>query len=113
MKYGILALTAFAIAAPALAQTAAPPSDTIKAILEKGVTMTVMGYSGEIEYKADGTYSGFDGQATGTYTVDGTKMCSTSDMGTGCAEYPVGKKPGDAFKIAIEGIGEVEIAIRQ
>ena len=55
------AMAAALIAAPALAQTA-PPSDTVKAVVEKGVTMEVAGQAGDIEYKPDGTFSGFDGQ---------------------------------------------------
>ena len=53
----IFAAAAIALAAPALAQDAAPPSDTVKAVVEKGVSMEVMGQAGTIDYKADGTFS--------------------------------------------------------
>ena len=59
MKLTTFALAAVLLAAPALAQDAAPPSDTIKAVVEKGVTMEVAGQAGEIVYNPDGTFSGF------------------------------------------------------
>src|SRR5262245_56136566 len=105
---GLIALPAFAQQAPA----PKPANDTIKAMIEKGVTMSVMGFEGEIKYTADGNWSGFDGQASGTYTVDGDKMCTNSDQGAGCATYPAGKKSGDKFTVEFEGLGEVEITIK-
>ena len=51
MKFTTFALAAALLAAPALAQDVAPPSDTVKAVVEKGVSMEVMGQAGEI---ADG-----------------------------------------------------------
>jgi len=114
MKHLMIALAAGLVALPALAQTPAakPASDTIKAMIEKGVTMSVMGFEGEIKYTADGNWSGFDGQASGTYTVDGDKMCTKSDMGEGCATYPAGKKSGDKFSVEFEGLGAVDITIK-
>ncbi len=112
MRLISLALMAGLLAAPALAQTPAPPNDTIKAMIEKGITMSVMGFSGDMAYTKDGKYSGFDGMATGTYTVDGGKMCTTSDMGTLCVTYPDGKKSGDTFTVNFDPIGDVEITIK-
>ena len=114
MKHLMIALAAGLIAFPALAQTPAPKpaNDTIKAMIEKGVTMSVMGFEGEIKYTADGNWSGFDGQASGAYTVDGDKMCTSSDQGEGCATYPAGKKSGDKFTVTFEGLGDVEITIK-
>jgi len=112
MRLLSLALMAALVAAPALAQTPAPPNDTIKAMIAKGVTMSVMGFQGDMNYTPDGKYSGFDGMATGTYTVDGAKMCTTSDMGTACVTYPNGKKSGDKFTVTFEAIGDVEITIK-
>ena len=111
MRILTAALVAGLIAAPALAQ-AKPANDTIKAMIEKGVTMSIMGFEGSIAYTADGNWSGFDGQASGKYTVDGDKMCTTSDQGEGCAVYPAGKKSGDKFTVTFEGLGDVEITIK-
>ena len=102
MKLAMFALAAAMLAAPALAQDVAPPSDTVKAVVEKGVTMEVMGQAGDIEYKADGTFSGFDGQFEGTYKTNGNKLCITVEafgLVDQCSEYPDGKVSGDTFEI--------------
>lgn len=77
MKLTTFALAAVLLAAPALAQDAAPPSDTIKAVVEKGLSMGVAGQAGEIVYKPDGTFSGFEGQIEDKYRTDGNKLCIT------------------------------------
>lgn len=116
MRLTILAAAAALMAAPALAQDApAPPSDTVKAVVEKGVTMEVMGQAGDIEYKADGSFSGFDGQFAGTYKTNGNKLCITVEafgMVDQCTEYPDGKKAGDSFELASE-MGPLKVTIRQ
>jgi len=112
MKLKLALFVAAMIAAPALAQTAAPPSDTVQAIVDKGVVMKVMDFEGEVIYTADGKFSGFDGMFSGTYTVDGSKLCTTSDMGSSCLAYPDGKKPGDSFTVEMEQVGEVSITIK-
>ena len=108
------AMAAVLFAAPALAQTA-PPSDTVQAVVEKGVTMEVMGQAGDIEYKPDGTFSGFDGQFEGKYKTDGNKLCITVEafgIVDQCTEYPEGKKPGDSFEINSD-MGPLKVTIRQ
>ena len=110
LKLALLAAAAL-ISTPALAQVA-PPSDTLQAVVEKGIVMTVMGTEGEIEFKADGSWAGFGGAAMGTYTVDGPNLCITSDMGTACSAYPDGKKSGDSFTITLDQFGDVPVKIR-
>lgn len=114
MRLTTIALAAALLAAPALAQDApAPPSDTIKAVLEKGVTIDVGGMTGVIEYKADGTFSGFDGQFAGTYKADGNKLCITVPgmIENQCQEYPAGKKSGDTFELTSD-MGPLKTTIR-
>lgn len=111
----VLAAAVALAAAPALAQTA--PSDTLTIALEKGVTLNVigMGMTGDVAYKPDGTFSGFDGQYEGTYKVDGNKLCSTSAAvgeDNTCVEYPDGKKSGDKFKIMHPAIGDIEVTLK-
>lgn len=115
MKLRMMALATAMIAAPALAQTA--PSDTISEMISKGVTINVaqMGITGDVAYKADGTFSGFDGQYEGTYKVDGAKLCLTAaavGQDNTCIEYPTGKKSGDTFKVSDPAVGELEITIK-
>ena len=114
MKLAMFALAAAMLAAPALAQDVTPPSDTVKAVVEKGVTMEVMGQAGDIEYKADGTFSGFDGQFEGTYKTNGNKLCITVEafgMVDQCTEYPDGKVAGDTFEIPSD-MGPLKVTIR-
>ena len=111
----LLAAAIALVAVPAIAQTAA--SDTIAKVIEKGVTMNVigMGMTGDVAYKADGTFSGFDGQYEGTYKVDGSKMCFTAaavGQDNACFDYPAGKTSGDKFKITDANIGDIEITIK-
>ena len=114
MKLAMFALAAAILAAPALAQDVAPPSDTVKTVVEKGVTMEVMGQAGDIEYKADGTFSGFDGQFEGTYKTNGNKLCITVEafgLVDQCSEYPDGKTSGDTFELPSD-MGPLKVTIR-
>jgi len=79
---------------------AAPASDTVKAIVEKGSKLSVMDMEFVLTYKADGTYTDDQGSG-GKYRVDGKKLCLTPDaIGQElCSEYPDGKKSGDKFEI--------------
>ena len=114
MKLQFALLSAVLFAAPALAQ-GAPPSDTVKAVVEKGVSMDVQGNVGDIEYKPDGTFSGFDGQYEGTYKIDGNKLCATSAAvgeDNACVEYPAGKVSGDKFTLKHPTIGDIEVTLK-
>jgi hypothetical protein len=88
-------------AVPVIAQTPAPPSDTVKEIIAKGSKIDVQGQVYEQTYKADGTYAGADASQNGKYRVDGKKLCLTPDaLGQElCNEHPDGKKSGDTYEI--------------
>ena len=114
MKLAPIMLAAAMLAAPAFAQEAAAPSDTVAAVVAKGVSMDVGGNVGDIEYKADGTFSGFDGMFSGTYKTNGNKLCITVEafgMIDQCSEYPDGKKSGDTFELPSE-MGPLKVTIR-
>jgi hypothetical protein len=113
----IIASAMLALAAPAFA---APPNDTLAAVVAKGTVIkaSVQGQDLELAmaYKADGTYTAsMMGQQLGggTYTVDGDKLCTKSDLGEGCTVYPAGKKAGDSFKITSPTLGEGTVTINQ
>jgi phosphate-selective porin len=113
LKLALLAAAA-ALVAPAIAIAQTAPSDTVKAVVEKGVTMEVAGNAGDIEYKTDGTFSGFDGMFAGTYKTDGNKLCITVDafgIVDQCQEYPDGKKSGDSFELTSD-MGPMKVTIR-
>lgn len=114
-RLAFIAAAAALVVAPALAQTA--PSDTLALLLEKGVTLNApgAGAAGDVSYKADGTFSGLDGQYSGTYKVDGSKLCSTAPAigeDNFCVDYPNGMKSGDKFKFNHPVAGEVEVTLK-
>lgn len=110
MKKLAIALVAL-MAAPAFAQAA--PSDTVKAVTEKGVVFDVMGMPVDIDFKADGNFSGMGGQLAGTWKADGKKLCLTIPgmIENSCTEYPDGKKSGDKFEVTGEQ-GAMSVTIK-
>src|SRR5262245_41295717 len=113
----ILAGACIALAAPAFG---APPNDTLAAVVAKGTVIKANIQGMELElamaYKADGNYTAsVMGQEAGggTYTVDGDKLCTKSQLGEGCTVYPAGKKPGDSFKITSPTLGEATVTINK
>ena len=116
LTIAVAALATFA--APVLAQTpapaapAAPPIDTIVAIVEKGDVLDVMGMPYTLTYKPDGSYTDDQGSG-GKWRADGAKLCITPDaIGQElCSEYPTGKKSGDKFEITSD-FGPMTITIK-
>jgi hypothetical protein len=116
MRLKTIALLAGAglLAAPMLAQTpeGAPPSDTVKEVIAKGVMVNFGGMEVDFTYNADGTFTGAGGQFVGKYRADGRKICITADMLPQelCQEYPDGKKSGDSFELSSDfGTSSVKI----
>jgi hypothetical protein len=111
LKFAALALAAGLIAAPALAQTV----DTIAAVVANGTTIEVEGQAFNIDYTADGKFTGGDGMFSGTWkkATDGKLCISLPDMGVEnqCTAYPEGKKAGDTFEIASDQ-GTMKVTIR-
>src|SRR5262245_10287398 len=112
-----VACATLALAAPALA---APPNDTLAAVVAKGTvikaTIQDMPLELAMAYKADGTYTAsVMGQEAGggTYTVDGDKLCTKSQLGEGCTSYPAGKKAGDSFEITSPTLGKATVTINK
>ena len=88
--------------AAALAAFAAPAfADTIDEVTTKGIILNVQGMEIDVKYTPDGKFTAMDGQVTGTWRIDGDKMCTTSnfDPTESCIEYPKDKKAGDAFEV--------------
>jgi hypothetical protein len=102
------------LVAPVLAQTpeGAPPSDTVREVIAKGVMVNFGGMEVDFVYNADGTFTGAGGQFVGKYRTDGKKICITADMLPQelCQEYPDGKKSGDTFELSSDfGTSSVKI----
>jgi hypothetical protein len=113
MRLTTLALVAALMAAPAFAQEAAPPSDTIKEVTSKGVFFDVQGMEIDMVFKADGSFTGMAGAFEGTWKADGKKLCLTIPgmIENQCTEYPDGKKSGDSFEVTTEN-GPMNVKIR-
>ena len=65
-----------------------------------------------VAYTPDGKFTAADGQVTGTWKIDGDKLCTTSnfDPNISCIEYPKDKKSGDSFDLTgPQGTAKVKI----
>jgi hypothetical protein len=103
MRKLIIGAAIAALVSPALAQqpAGAPPSDTLKEVTTKGIVLQVQGMDIPVKYTPDGKFTAMDGAVTGTWRIDGEKLCTTSNMAPAeeCVAYPVGKKSGDSFEV--------------
>jgi hypothetical protein len=98
-------------AAPATAQ--ATHADTYKAVIAHGVVIVAPEMEIDVTFTADGKFIAFRGLSTGTWRIDGDKLCSTANetLIETCAVYPAGKKSGDTFEVKAPG-SNVTIRIR-
>ena len=90
------------IAAAALALAAGPAAaDTLQEVTTKGIVLTVQGMDIDVTYTPDGKFTAMDGQVTGTWRIDGDKLCTTSNFepDESCVAYPKDKKSGDSFEL--------------
>ena len=93
-----------AAAALALPLAAALPAtaSTAQEIAAHGMIVTIADMTVDLTFTPDGKYTGMEGALTGTWRVDGEKLCTTSnfDPNETCMEYPKDKKSGDSFELA-------------
>ena len=102
-----------ALAAAGLTATAAPAfADTLTEITTHGMIITLGDMDIDLTFTPDGKFSGLDGQITGTWKIDGDKLCTSSnfDPNVTCVVYPKGKKSGDSFDVtSAQGTATVKI----
>jgi hypothetical protein len=91
----------FAAAAAVLAIATPAAADTLQEITAKGMILTIQDMQIDVAYTPDGKFTALDGQVTGTWRIDGDKLCTTSnfDPNETCVAYPHDKKSGDTFEI--------------
>jgi hypothetical protein len=102
---GCGALLALAGALPARAGT---PEE----IVAHGMVVTIGDMDIDISFTPDGKFSGLEGQLTGSWKIDGDKMCTTSNLDPSetCMAYPKDKKSGDSFDLTgPQGTAKVKI----
>ena len=105
-SYILAAAAALTLAGPALA-------GTVDEVVKHGIILTVQDMQIDVTYTPDGKFTALDGQVTGTWRIDGEKLCTTSnfDPNESCVAYPKDKKSGDSFVIESPN-GSVQIKIR-
>lgn len=89
-----LALGGAVLALPAVA-------GTLEEVTTKGIVLDVQGMQIDVTYTPDGKFTALEGQVTGTWRIDGAKLCTTSNFEPQeqCVEYPADKKSGDTFEV--------------
>jgi len=93
-SYILAAAAALTLAGPALA-------GTVDEVVKHGIILTVQDMQIDVTYTPDGKFTALDGQVTGTWRIDGEKLCTTSnfDPNESCVAYPKDKKSGDSFDL--------------
>lgn len=93
-KLLIATLGVLALATPAAA-------GTLEEVVKHGIVLTIADMDIDVTYTPDGKFTAMDGQVTGTWKIDGDKMCTSSnfDPTESCVEYPKDKKSGDSFEL--------------
>ena len=86
---------------------------TLEEVTTKGMVLMVEGLDIDVKYTPDGKFTAMDGQITGTWKIDGDKLCSTSNLDPteSCAVYPKDKKSGDTFDVVGPG-GTAKVKIK-
>ena len=91
------------IAAAALVLAFATPAfaDTLQEVTTHGMVIIVQDMQIDVTFTPDGKFTALDGQITGTWRIDGTKLCTTSNVAPDeqCVDYPTSKKSGDSFEV--------------
>ena len=100
------------IAAALLAVSTPAFADTLQEVTTHGMILSVQGTDIDVAFTPDGKFTAFGGQITGTWRIDGDKLCtiSSADPMESCTAYPAGKKSGDSFELtAPTGTATVKI----
>jgi hypothetical protein len=93
MRTLLIALGLAALAAPAFA-------DTLQEVTTHGMVVSVGGQQFEVDYTADGKLTVNGGLETGTWRLDGDRLCATVGAAPeNCVVYPKDKKSGDTFEV--------------
>jgi len=70
-------------------------------VTTNGIVISIPQGDFPVTYTPDGKFSVAGGVATGTWRIDGDKLCTISsvDPTENCVAYPHGKKAGDSFDV--------------
>lgn len=76
-------------------------AETLEQVTTHGIVLSVQGTEIDVTYTPDGKFTAMDGQVTGTWRIDGEKLCTSSNFSPEeqCVAYPLDKKSGDSFEV--------------
>ena len=76
-------------------------ADTLQEVTTHGMILVIQDMEIDVVYTPDGKFTAADGQVTGTWKIDGDKLCTTSnfDPNETCTAYPHDKESGDSFDL--------------
>jgi hypothetical protein len=96
-----LLIAATALAACVAAGATPALADTLQEVTTHGMTIVLGDMQIDVAYTPDSKFTAADGQVTGSWKIDGDKLCTTSnfDPNESCITYPKGKKSGDSFEV--------------
>ena len=97
----LIALIALAAPLALSAVATAARAETVDEIVAHGMVITIGDMAIDLNFTPDGKFSGFEGQITGTWKIDGDKLCTTSNLDPNqtCLAYPKGHKSGETFQL--------------
>jgi hypothetical protein len=100
----IAAFAGLALAQPAFA-------GTLQEVTTHGMVVTISDMDIDVAFTPDGKFTALDGAVSGTWRIDGDKLCTTTaEQGETCTAYPADKKSGDTFEVSNEqGSAKVHI----
>jgi hypothetical protein len=101
-KFGEISMRRLLIAAGLAAALATPAlADTVQEVTTHGMVITLGDMQIEVDYTPDGKFTAAGGQITGTWRIDGDKLCTIAPIAPeeNCIAYPKGKKSGDSFEV--------------
>ena len=98
------AALACAIALPARA-------GTLQEVTTHGIVVTIADMDIDVSFTPDGKFTALNGAVTGTWRIDGDKLCTAAEgQPESCSAYPADKKSGDVFEVSNEqGSAKVKI----
>lgn len=100
------------VAAALAALATAAHAETLQEVTAHGIVLSVQGMDIDVTYTPDGKFTAMDGQVTGTWRIDGEKLCTASNFQPEeqCVAYPLGKVSGDTFDVTgPEGTASIKI----
>ena len=94
-----------------MAASSPAAADTLQEVTTHGIVIRLGRRQIDVDYAPNGKFTVNSGQATGTWRIDGARLCAiTNGNPETCVPYPKGKKSGDSFEVTgPEGLATVKI----